>query len=708
MPEFLLEVGCEELPASFVEKAYSDLQEALCKELTELGLFGGGAQACGTPRRLIVSFPDVKARQEDSTKEQRGPSLQAAFDANGEPTKALLGFCKSQGVEPSDLRCDEQYVWVTKHIAGRPTPEILAEILPRIILGLSFEKSMRWGASRARFARPIRWILAAFDGKAVEFDVEGVHSALISYGHRFYAPDPFEARSLSALESELKNRFVEIRAEARKASIIDQVNKIANGATDGYDDLLDENTFLTEWPTAIVGSFPESYLELPEPVRVTAMAKHERMFPVRGANGELTNQFVFIRNSGEDETVRKGCEWVLGARFNDARFFYEQDQKLTMDDFLDKTEGIVFQAQLGSVRQRADRLANLAAKIAEYTGGTPEAIELARKAGLYAKADLATGLVSELSSLQGVIGGEYGSKSLEWSVCNAIRHQYAEYGNVWKSEVFNTTFASSISTDSQIKSASSVLWSLQLADNLDKLAGYLGLGLAPTGSSDPFGLRRSVTTLINISVDPLYTGSELHFDELLLLAAQEYVVQGFAINPETALNLMSEIFASRYPVLWSSRDTRRPFEAALLRGSVREMTCPASVKFRLEALEHFKDSSELQTVARPINLTNAAKAKGEKFGGLEDVSAAGLSSADGSQLLAAVGRVKTEVIEAQKKSDSDALADTLKTLLPAINAFFDNTMVMAEDPAERFHRLSLANATAELLLVAGDFTKLEG
>ncbi len=685
MPEFLLEVGCEELPASFVEKAYTDLQEALCKELTELGLCGGGAQACGTPRRLIVSFPSVKARQEDSTKEQRGPSLQAAFDANGEPTKALLGFCKSQGVEPSDLRRDEQYVWVTKHIAGRPTPEILAEILPRIILGLSFEKSMRWGASRARFARPIRWILAAFDGKAVEFDVEGVHSALISYGHRFYAPDPFEASSLSALESELKNRFVEVRAEARKASIIEQVNKIANGATDGYDDLLDENTFLTEWPTAIVGSFPESYLELPEPVLVTAMAKHERMFPVRGADGKLTNQFVFIRNSGEDETVCKGCEWVLGARFNDARFFYEQDQKLTMDDFLAKTEGIVFQAQLGSVRQRADRLANLAAKLAPLLKTDPE---LARMAGLYAKADLATGLVSELSSLQGVIGGQYAERAgFEPHVCDAISRQYKDLVEFTPGAQFN-----------------GVAVTLQIADNLDKLAGYLGLKLIPSGSSDPFGLRKAVTALVkygNCFITEPYS-------KLIQLAFDEYAAQGYGLDREGSVVALADIFAGRYPVMWGSSEVRRPFEAALMRGDLDAMTTPIDVDFRLQTLEKFTDPVDLQTIARPINLTNSAKAKGEKMGGLADIMAAGLNSPEGNALLTAITDSATGVEDARRTGNPLQLADTLKSLLPPINAFFDNTMVMAEDPTERFHRLSLANATAELLLVAGDFTKLEG
>ena len=655
--------------------------------------------ACGTPRRLIVTFPNLKPRQEDSVKEQRGPSLQAAYDAAGEPTKALLGFCKSQGIEPSDLRKDEQYVWVTKHVSGLPTPELLESILPRIILGLNFEKSMRWGASRARFARPIRWILAAYGGKALDFNVEGVHSALISYGHRFYAPDPFEAKAIAQLETELRNRFVEVSSESRKASILEQAKSISSGTPEITDDLLDENTFLTEWPTAILGSFPESYLELPEPVLVTAMAKHERMFPVRDGAGKLTNQFIFIRNSGEDETVRKGCEWVLGARFNDARFFYEQDQKLTLDDFLAKTEGVVFQAQLGSVRQRADRLANLAKRLAPLLKADPQ---LASKAGLYAKADLATGLVSELSSLQGVIGGQYAERAgFEPEVCDAISRQYMDLSDFIPGARFNE-----------------IAVSLQLADNLDKLAGYLGLKLIPTGSSDPFGLRKAVTALVkygNIFVtEP--------FSKLIQLAFDEYEAQGHSLDREGAVKELAEIFAGRYLVMWTSSDARRPFEAAIasnmsaniggskgrLTANLEAATTPAEVNFRLQCLEQFTEASDLQTIARPINLTNSAKAKGEKIGGLTDVTTTGLNSAEGDALLAVLTASAPEVEEARRTSNPVQLADTLKSLLPTINAFFDRTMVMSDDPTERFHRLSLANAAAEQLLVAGDFTKLEG
>jgi glycyl-tRNA synthetase beta chain len=265
---------------------------------------------------------------------------------------------------------------------------------------------MRWGSNRMRFARPIRWILAAFDGAVVPFEVETVQSTLTSQGHRFYWPELFEAKTLQELTEGLRQRTVEPDPEVRRERIRSGAALVAHGTPLLTEALVDENVYLTEWPQPIEGEFKPEFLELPRPVLITAMAKHEKMFPVQDEKGQLTNRFVFIRNSGEDATVRVGNQWVLNARFNDARFFYTEDRKRTMEQFLEKTSTIVFQEKLGNVRQRADRLSKLAEKLSEVTGGDKDEQVLARTAGLYCKADLATGLVSELPSLQGVIGSE--------------------------------------------------------------------------------------------------------------------------------------------------------------------------------------------------------------------------------------------------------------------------------------------------------------
>lgn len=679
MPEFLLEVGCEELPASFVEKAYTDLAATLSKELEGLGLKNSEPVAMGTPRRLIVSFPDLKARQEDATKEQRGPSLQAAFGADGAPTGALLGFCKSQGISPEDLRKDEQYVWVTKHIPGRETAEVLAEILPKIILGLNFEKSMRWGSSKVRFARPIRWVLASLGGELVSFDVEDLPSGLTSRGHRFYAPQPFEAKTFNELITKLRASFVEPDVEMRRDSILVETKSVAEGEPEITEDLLDENAFLCEWPTAIRGTFPESFLELPEPVLVTAMAKHERMFPVRDKLGKLTNAFVFVRNSGEDETVRRGCEWVLGARFNDARFFFEQDQKLRPVDFLEKTKDILFQAQLGTMRQRADRLSSLCAEIASTAGASSDEMDLAELAGRFAKFDLSTGLVSELSSLQGVIGAEYLRMSRgNEVVATAIGRQYSVPSSPLQT------------VEDRISGY------LIIADQLDKLAGYLGLGLEPTGSSDPYGLRKAVTTLIRVAEN--WVGELPSYVTLLNHAFEEYAGQGFDLDQEKASASLKSIFEGRYIALFDQYPND-VINAAMLSNDLRALMSPQSVVFRLNLISDLKQSGNfVQTASRPINIVSAAQKKGIQWANPKDIDGAKLDSVEGAMLLK---RLEAPFEMANLKEHLLSLADP-------INAFFDNTMVLAEDEGLRFQRLGLANAAAKQLLLAGDFTKLEG
>lgn len=690
MPEFLLEVGCEELPASFVEKAYRDLAELLGREFASLGIKNSEPTFCGTPRRLIVGFSDLAARQPDTTKEQRGPSLQAAFDASGEPTKALLGFCKSQGVEVSDLRKDEQYVWANKFIPGLPTAELIAQVVPKLILSLQFEKSMRWGSSRTKFARPIRWILCAFDQKRVDFSVEGVHAGLISTGHRFYAPNIFESRTYDEHLQQLRLRFVEPEAEPRKKMILDGVAKATMHQAEVNEDLLDENTFLCEWPVVVAGSFSESYLSLPEPVLVTAMAKHERMFPVRDAAGKLINEFLFVRNSGEDETVRKGCAWVLGARFNDARFFYEQDQKITFEQFLDRTQDVLFQAKLGTVRQRADRLAKLAAQVAEMTGADSEEVESARLAGLYAKADLATGLVSELSSLQGVIGGEYARRAgFSESVCSAISHQY----------YLKSLDATTVEGRTAIR--------LVVADQVDKLAGYLGLGMEPSGSSDPFGLRRAVTILIDCA--QRWTGFFPAFDQIMESALAGYAEQGFELQEAGAYAAQSDIFLGRYPVLFDAR--RDVLDAAMLSEMRWELMMPRNVRFRIQVLDGFVGNAKfVQTATRPMNIVASAKQKGIEYAWedpLGKIEPEKLGSTEGIQLYQVLTEQEETLFKAVREENVSLVTKLIQVLEAPLNRFFDQTMIMSDNPDERYQRLSLAHAASLQLLCAGDFTKLQ-
>lgn len=686
MPDLLLELGCEELPASFVEKAYNDLAAAVAKRLTEASIpFEPGNPPIGTPRRLIVHFRNLVESQPDQTKEMRGPSVQASYDPNGQPTKALEGFCRGQGVDPSSAERRGEYVWVTKHVAGRPTREILAEALPEAIRSLSFEKSMRWGRARMRFARPIRWILASFGGERVSFEVEGVHSDLYSRGHRFNHPDRFEARTYDELVDGLISRDVEPDPAERRKRIQEGSVIIATGEPQVDEALLDENVYLTEWPTPIEGQFKEDYLGLPEPVLVTAMAKHEKMFPVRGRDGKLLNRFIFIRNSGEDATVRAGAEWVLNARFNDAKFFFDEDRKHSLTDFLEKTSGILFQEKLGTVRKRAARLSELAAAIAEQTGADEGERELAKQAGLYCKADLASGLVSELASLQGVIGGEYARREgFPEAVCKAIASHY--------------DWAKTPRSDSP--SARTTLRVI-LADQVDKLAGYLGVGLVPSGSSDPFGLRRAAGALVEVAW--LWPESRLRYDgEILDAAIRAYAKDGIELDREAVASRLIEVLESRYESLLPNE------RADLVQATLRWVASLQEARLRLNILKLLADDKDfVQTATRPINILNAALQKGQYEPGRAPLSwLEELSSPDGLALHEAALSAEKLIDDAYRTLDPVKAADSLRGLADPINRFFESTMVMDENAVVRHARLELVHVVSSVLLKGGDFSKV--
>jgi len=646
----------------------------------------------GTPRRLVISFTDLKDRQEDQVKEVRGPGIAAAFGPDGAPTKALLGFCRSQGVEPDSLRKDDQYVWATKTVIGRPTIEILAEGLPKAIRAMTFDKTMRWGSSRMRFARPIRWLLASFGGNVIDFDIEGVKTGLLSCGHRFYSPEPFEAKTFDSLISGLRDRKVELDPEVRRKVIVDQATEIAEGKPDLTESLVEENAFLTEWPTAIQGQFKPGFLELPEAVLVIAMAKHEKMFPVRDERGKLTNNFVFIRNSGEDDSVREGSQWVLNARFNDAKFFYDEDSKHNLEYFLEQTNGILFQEKLGSVRSRADRLANLSEFIAKETGAQGREVEFARTAGLYAKADLSTGLVSELASLQGIIGGAYARREgIFGSIAWAIETQYDISKNL----------------DPGDCSGERASLRLAMADQLDKLAGYLGIGKEPSGSSDPFGLRRAATVLIDAAW--MWPEALPNYDRFFTYAIQLYTDQGIELNADAARKSLCSVFASRYAAMLP--DIRHDLlEAAMLGSDSVDLLMPRAVKVRTECMKTLgNDVAFIQTARRPLNILASARRDGIDVGvqnPYEQLNQDALESAEGLDLLNALRLQSDDLAAAVANERVSDIVRLVKQLAEPVNKFFDTTMVMAENPEVRYARLTLLHAVSLQLLSAGDFSKV--
>lgn len=494
MPSLLLEVGTEELPARFVEPARRQLADLLRAELERERLPAEQLRSWATPRRLAVLARGLPGRQPDVEREVRGPAAHVAFDARGRPTAAAVGFARSQGVPVESLERRPtpagEYVFARRIERGRPAVEVLRELLPRVVTSLTFPKTMRWAGHDVRFARPIRWLVALLDAEVVPFELAGVPSGRQTYGHRQLSPGPHEVPHAEEYEEVVRRGFVLADRELRRAEVVRQVRQRAretqaDAEPDLPDELVDEVTDLVEWPTAFAGWFDPGFLDLPEPVLVTVMRHHQRYFPVRGPHRGLVNVFVGVRNGDEVglDTVREGNEWVLRARLVDARFFYQEDRKRPLEEWAERLGSLTFHEKLGSMQDKADRLVRLCGWLAGHAGLEPVRPRLERAARL-CKADLVTHMVGEFPELQGIIGAIYARQDGVWhEVCDAIEEHYRPRG----------------AGDELPKTPLGAL--LAVADRADTLAGFLGVGIVPTGSGDPYGLRRAASGLLDILYD---------------------------------------------------------------------------------------------------------------------------------------------------------------------------------------------------------------
>lgn len=681
MSELLLEVGCEELPANAVESASNQLTRSIVQSLQDEGLCGEDAswKAAATPRRLIVSVSGVLERQPDRTESRRGPSAKAAYLPDGSASPALQGFCRSAGVDPASVTVKDDYTWAELSVEGKPATEVLQQILPRAIQSIAFDKTMRWGSGRMRFARPIRWILAVNGGIRVPFSLEGIESSVLSRGHRFLHPASFEAKSFDELTSELQERGVVASIEERKRLIRELVGK--NGSmADAHEDLLEENANLVEMPMAIVGEFRNQFLDLPDCVLLETMAKHLRFFPIR-EDGKLTNRFVSITNGKDTESVVRGNEWVLNARFNDALFFFEEDKKHTLDQFLEMTGRITFQESLGSIRQRADRLSRLCRSLAEMRGADPSLAASCERAGLYAKADFSTGLVSELASLQGRIGGEYAKREgFPQEIVEGISRQYAA--------------PSDPRTPGDV-----VATVIMCADAADRLAGFLAIGEKPSGSSDPYALRRAATQMIEAQLACRdWAGSPWDWIQLAMTGYKE---QGIALKQPADIEPdVQEVFEGRYEALLS--DIAHDARAAAWSAKWDDTASRFAARSRL--LENLsKDVPFVRVATRPGNIVSAAIKKGIGIGVVNPLR---LTEEVERKLHAAIEALTPEVEMLSAEFKFNEIAEKLRTLAGMIDSFFDTVMVMVEDESVRDARLGLLFKADRLFKTLGDFDKI--
>jgi glycyl-tRNA synthetase beta chain len=528
MADLLFEIGTEELPAGFIFPALEQLQQNFIRKATELQLSLGQVKVAGTPRRLALMVEGLVERQPDRLEELMGPSTKAGLDADGGFSKAAQGFARSKGADVADLRVVEtargEYLVLTREVAGVQTAELLPDLLCGLLAEFSFAKSMKWGSNSSTFARPVQWLLALYGPEVIHLSLDGIVSSDSSRGHRFMAPDLMQIQGASSYEQQLEAAHVLVDPARRRQRVLAEIERAVaeipglTGARVAVDEaLLDTVTNLVESPFGVCGAFDERFLELPDEVLITSMREHQKYFPVVDEKGRLLPYFVAVNNTRVTDTAltRKGHERVLRARLEDALFFFGADRERRLDErFFDLT-GIIFQARLGTMLEKSERLIKLAAMLAEKIA--PEHIDAARRAARLCKIDLLTDMVGEFPTLQGDMGAAYAlSDGEDAEVALAIREHYLPKRA--GSELPTATLGALIG----------------LADRLDTLAGSFGIGQQPTGTTDPFGLRRQALALLNIIGDRGYSLSlrDMVYKTLALYGDK---VDGSAVTVETVV-----------------------------------------------------------------------------------------------------------------------------------------------------------------------------
>ena len=674
----LLEIGTEEIPAHAMPAILNQLKELATKLLTEARIKFGEVQTLGTPRRLALLVSDVAPNQDDVEEEKRGASAKIAFDKDGNPTKAAIGFAKKNKIHPEDLIVRDGYIYAVIREQGKSSAEIFKTLLPKIICDLSFPNNMRWGNLDFKFIRPLRWIVALFGDEIIPFEVANVQSGRISRGHRFLSAGEFEIKSAGDYVKACAENFVIVDQKQRREMIVAQINEVAKskgGVAEITNDLLEEVLYLVEYPTALAGSFEEKYLQLPAEAVITPMRDHQRYFPVKNSDGALMPLFITIRNGGKDylDIVQHGNERVLKARLEDAQFFFNEDRKKSLAAHRDKLKTVVFQEGLGSVYEKTERLVKLVEKIAEVVG--VDATNSIRAAQL-SKADLVTGMVTEFTELQGIMGREYAKLDGEVEeVCAAIDEHYMP------------RFAG----DTQPKTTAGKI--LSLADKIDNIVATFSRNLIPTGSQDPFALRRQALGIVNLLTAARWSISISALVEL----AMDLLTITDAVGREKIQQEVADFMRLRVKnVLGSS--TRYDIIDAV----IDDVDDVFEVTLRAAAVEQFvampDATKNIQSFVRVSNLAKKAES-------LE--MDAELFTLDAEKVLyKAFEAIKVVAGELIAKKDFLGALDALKKLSTPIDSFFDSVMVMDENLAVRKNRLALLKSIDNLIAKIADFGKI--
>lgn len=686
--DFLLEIGTEELPPKALSSLMHALAEGIAAGLQQAGLMHGEIEPFATPRRLAVRVRQLSTRQPDRTEERRGPALTAAFDAAGAPTQAALGFARSAGVaiEALERLENDKGAWLIhrRQISGTSATELLPALLNQALTQLPVPKKMRWGSSKVEFVRPVHWVVMLLGDQVIPGSLLGVEAGNLSYGHRFHAPcaillpDPDAYPALLAQQGRVIVDFAERHSRIRQLIEAEAAKIGARAEIDPA--LLDEVTALVEWPVALLGNFDPAFLEVPMEVLISSMKGHQKYFHLIDQSGRLLPHFITLSNlqSSDPAQVIAGNERVIRPRLADARFFYDNDRKQPLSGWREQQRGIIFHNQLGTLHEKSERLARLAAIVAKTIGADAT---LAQRAGELAKCDLLSAMVGEFPELQGTMGGYYARHDGEpEAVAAALEEQY------------RPRFAGDALPATAIGTA------LALAEKLDTLVGLFGIGQPPTGTRDPFALRRAALGTLRILIEGRH--------DLDLPALIEAARDGYPMLPQAA-TVVSELFRyllERFRAWYQDEGIGNEVITAVL---ALPNANPHDIHLRLLAVNHFITLESAAALAsankRVANLLNkegvAAAAKGA-------VDSTLLREEAEQQLAAAVAEKSTAIAPLLAARDYSQALEQLAGLRSAIDAFFDQVMVMVEDEALRNNRLRLLTALRTLFLQVADISEL--
>lgn len=674
--DLLLEIGLEEMPARFVTNSMNQLSDKVQAWLLEKNISFENIQAYSSPRRLAVVVEGLNETQEDIHEEAKGPAKKIALNDEGNWTKAAIGFCRGQGVSTDDIYFKEingvEYVHVNKFIKGQETKALLPE-LQQIISALTFPKNMKWADKELRFVRPIKWIIALFGNEVIPFEITEVKTANETRGHRFLGKN-IEINEAKDYVKALLGQYVIVDAAERKEAIRSQLSRIEedqNWVIPIDEDLLEEVTNLVEYPTALYGRFEEEYLDLPDEVLITSMKEHQRYFPVKSQEGALLPYFVTVRNGGHEhlDTVARGNEKVLRARLSDADFFYKEDQKTEINTSLKKLEKIVYHEEIGTLAEKVGRVRSLTNKLSGLLALNSEDKAAADRAAEISKFDLVSNMVYEFPELQGFMGEKYAlQKGEEEAVAKAINEHYmprnAEDG-----------------TPSSIPGAV-----LSIAEKMDTIASCFAIGIIPSGSQDPYALRRQAAGIVQILLDQEW---EVSLEDLILAAVS--LTAEANINKKDKQEIEEEMisfFKLRIKYSLQEKQIRYDLIDAVLGHHLDSI--PSLVK-RAEVLNQEKDAEgfkgNVEALSRIINISSKAEVVGE-------INTALFENDHEQQLYEKFLSVKENLEKASSEKDAYTLLISLK---PEIDDYFEHTMVMADNQAIKENRLSFMAHLANMI-----------